>query len=342
MKIISWNVRELGFKQKRRLIKSTCSRSNPQILCLQESKIKVMDSRLMRSIWKASDASWVIKEASRSSGGIIIAWRTIHWSLLNSSVGSFFISATLRNSITGSGYLICFVYGPNDINLRSDFWSELSSVCQSFNGPICFAGDFNTIRFSAEKSSGNSFTSQVAALSDWIDSNSLIDLPLLGSRFTWTNGWTTSDHWPLILSAEEADWGPKPFRFNIAWLHITGFKSMIADWWQAACYQGYAGHRLCCKLKFLEQKLKQWSKEEKSRSEQELDSILSEIQKIDSQTEGNPISSHILANNIRLVQALSAKIYQEEISWKQKARSKWIKEGDRNTSYFHKIASVHA
>ncbi|XP_058078824.1 uncharacterized protein LOC131227097 [Magnolia sinica] len=361
----------LGSKQKRRLIKSSCSRNNPHIICLQETKMKGMDSQLMSSIWKASDASWVIKEASGSLGGILIAWRVSHWPLLNSSVGSFSISATLRNSVSSKDYLICSVYGPTNFSLRSAFWKELSSICQSFNGPICFAGDFNSIRFLTEKSSGNSSKSQMAAFLDWIDSNSLFDLPLLGSRFTWTNGrldpilcrldrfiisaeWlnlvptssqsilpkTTSDHWPLILSTEEVDWGPKPFRFNIAWLHMTGFKSMIADWWHEAQFQGYAGHRLCCKLKFLKDKLKQWSKEEKIHSIQELDSILRDIQKIDTQAESSPMSSHTLANRIQLVQALSDKIYQEEISWKQKARMKWTKEGDRNTSYFHNIASV--
>jgi exonuclease III len=44
MKILSWNVRGLGDKEKRDLVQSTLFEHKPDIVCIQESKLSNIDS----------------------------------------------------------------------------------------------------------------------------------------------------------------------------------------------------------------------------------------------------------------------------------------------------------
>ena len=48
-----------------------------------------------------------------------------------------------------------------------------------------------------------------------------------------------SDHCPLLL---EIDWGPPPFRFEIAWLRGKGFNDCVKDWWASFSVSGWNGY----------------------------------------------------------------------------------------------------
>jgi len=51
MKIISWNVRGLGSFEKRREVCHLVREKKPFILCVQETKMSVIDMNLCKSIW---------------------------------------------------------------------------------------------------------------------------------------------------------------------------------------------------------------------------------------------------------------------------------------------------
>ncbi|XP_058096321.1 uncharacterized protein LOC131241982 [Magnolia sinica] len=296
-------------------------------------------------LWSAKDVKWVPLNASGSSGGIILAWKTSKWELQSSSVGSFSISAILKDKCSSLCCLVSSVYGPNSDNIRKDFWNELTSIRHSFPGPCCFVGDFNVIRFAEEHSRKRRVSSAMEEFSDWIQSHELVDLPLFGARFTWSNGrqtpiqsrldrfllstdWLeafpaasqlalpriTSDHCPILLSLEDESWGPKPFRFNSSRINLKDFKQRLKEWWSSFQVEGFAGHKLLCKLKLLKEKLKKWKIEELGKKDSEMAALLSELQRLDSEAEGSMLSSEALGRCIQIIQDISIRSLQDEIS----------------------------
>jgi len=74
MKIISYNVRGLGgFEKKadvRRFLQDKC----PFVVCLQESKLSVVDDFIVKSIWGSAGCGYSFQASNGASGGIITMW----------------------------------------------------------------------------------------------------------------------------------------------------------------------------------------------------------------------------------------------------------------------------
>ena len=77
------------------------------------------------------------------------------------------------------------VYDPNDNGQRPTLWEELSQVHARWPMAWCLVGDFNIIRYPSERLGCESFSLAMFAFSDFIENNSLVDLPLEGTSFTW-------------------------------------------------------------------------------------------------------------------------------------------------------------
>lgn len=54
-KIVSWNVRGLNDRKKRDVVKGCMKRWNPDVVCLQETTMEVIDEREAGSLWGSKE-----------------------------------------------------------------------------------------------------------------------------------------------------------------------------------------------------------------------------------------------------------------------------------------------
>lgn len=124
MKIVSWNVRGIGARLKRAVVKDLLCRANPDIVILQETKLDSIDRRLVKSIWSSKRIGWMALDAQGSAGGILLMWREDRVTIKDSLLGRFSVSIECNLNGSTEGW-ISGVYGPCSSYGRKDFWREL-------------------------------------------------------------------------------------------------------------------------------------------------------------------------------------------------------------------------
>ncbi|XP_071687386.1 uncharacterized protein [Rutidosis leptorrhynchoides] len=227
-------------------------------------------------------------------------------------------------------YYMINVYTPQDAAPKASLWLVIFDFVLNHMGYFMIFGDFNVVRFEVERSGSEFLLSVENDFNSFIDNANLVDVPLGGRAFTWmsTPGSKLSKLDRFLLSDDCVDvlhdvhvmvLDTGCFDHNLLLLHIQ--KLDYGHYLLDSFHPGY----------FVMVLMRRSSE---VSCLQEIYLLLSSLElRIDYGTDSNEDKS----NRAALLLEMQSLENLHDLYIMQKARDKWIKDGDDNTKYFHDV-----
>jgi hypothetical protein len=208
------------------------------------------------------------------------------------------------------------------------------------------------------------------AFNEAISNLGLVDVPLKGCKFTWSNkqqdpllerlhwffssnSWfsafpntwasalsrDTSDHTPCLISAATKVPNPSVFRFENYWLEHHQFLDVLQHAWNLPVNQTDKAKRTNAKFKNLRRILKAWKVQLPNLSKM-IQGCKDTILFLDVIEESRDLSLEEWNFRSIISEHLQSLPHLQKIYWKQRGTIKWVKFGDECPRFFHANASV--
>lgn len=366
---LSLNIRGVGESHKVKWIRKLKGDHKIDFIGLQETRVGDFIHIDMAGCWGSSDFDFDAINPTGRSGGLLCIWDPKIFHKQSSVLSRNFIAVTgYWSGIPGLTTMVN-VYAPQSIGDKRKLWDELSSLKASIDGTWVFFGDFNAVRNPEERFNSRFCKYTAADFNNFISLSSLSEFQMGGRKFTYLReeGFKLSkidrflvcpnflavqslytvtalprlhsDHSPLILKPSNANFGIPPFRFFNSWITKPKFDEVFDNAWTS--FQGYgsADRFLLAKFKSVKNVLRKWRIQESLEESGCLEQLKRSVDELELIAESRCLSEE----ERNSWKEKKTKILDQEhvlkLDLQQKAKARWITEGDENTRYFHGIVN---
>ncbi|XP_021859944.2 uncharacterized protein [Spinacia oleracea] len=363
MKILSWNCHGLGNPSTVSALRDWCWRERPNIVFLMETMIDARRLERIRNM--CGFVNGVCLSSVGLSGGMGFWWRDINVVTGTFSTHHFLADILDHNNLPV--WRAVGIYGWPESENKHLTWSLMESIRGASPLPCVMFGDFNEILSMAEKDGGATRSERVMdAFRGAIDSCGFRDLGFRGSIFTRKRGntpgscvrerldrfladsdWCSlfpdynvrnfpmycSDHAPILLSTinyYERGRVKRAFKFEAMWLSSSECGERVATTWA-----GSAGENAVNRIARCAEALSSWAATTFGCIKKKIKVAEEKLRVAQSRSP----DADMLQQCNELAAELDMLHQQEESYWHARARENDLRDGDKNTSYFHHKAS---
>ncbi|GKD29751.1 hypothetical protein Tco_1240529 [Tanacetum coccineum] len=145
-----------------------------------------------------------------------------------------------------------------------------------------------------------------------------------------------SDHAPSVLCIPTMiKPKPKPFKFYNLLTCNDNFKKVVSDGWSTQV-SGFHMFRVTKKLKMLKKPLRKLLYD-KGNLHNNVNQLRNDLDQVQIRLDADPFNESIREEEAMVLAAFNDACLMEEKFLKQKAKIDWLREGDSNSAYFHKL-----
>lgn len=289
--VLCWNIRGVNSNKKWNAVRDRVNDSMCDVICLQETKRESFDAAFIRNICPQTFDQYVVLPSVGLSGGAVIIWKS---SIFSSNVvfqKAYAISVEFFSKHNDAHWLLTNIYAPCTYVGKREFldWFSDIQMPQEINWLV--VRDFNLCQSPDDRNRPGGDINEMLLFNEAISRLGLVELPLKGRRFTWTNkqrcpllerldwfftsaSWTisypttvayslvneTSDHVPCVISISTSIPKHSLFRFENYWLQHLDFFTVVEQAWNIQPSSSDAAKVLTSKFKSLRVALKHWKR----------------------------------------------------------------------------------
>ncbi|XP_071940395.1 uncharacterized protein [Coffea arabica] len=363
MRVQMWNCQGVGSLLTIPQLREVNNLFSPSMVFLSETKNRTKYMEKVKNNLRFDEMAVV--EAMNKASGMALLWKQ-EVKIIEVLMTAFTIEAHVKDMEVNSDWWFVGIYASCDHKVRKQQWKVLENRKRLWEERWMIIGDFNDIISNEEKWGGT--TREERSFQDFkefIHGNQLMDIGFVGHPWTWCINWEeagevkqrldrdlcsyswsqvyekvncrhidsyASDHSILLFDTTmNSSRRNKRFYFDKRWLKREDIGEVVRTAWEKET-KGSRMFQVTRKIKNYRVALLQWRNTFQANSREKIEQIKNQLSEL-KQSSGNTSKGSVDSLKKQLKEAYK----EEELHWHQKSRIQWLKEGDRNTKYFHAI-----